>query len=95
MYSIMLFWDYIIEYFPHFVKKKLQERRAEMLETVKKFCEKQKVTVEQFERVIGVSANYLYKLDKHKPGIKIARKLAVVLEIPLESVFDLCGTDDE
>lgn len=66
-----------------------------MLETVKKFCEKQKVTVEQFERVIGVSANYLYKLDKHKPGIKIARKLAVVLEIPLESVFDLCGTDDE
>lgn len=66
-----------------------------MLDTVKNYCDKQKVTVEQFERVIGVSANYLYKLDKHKPGIKIARKLSVILEIPLEEVFDLCGGEGE
>lgn len=66
-----------------------------MLETVKRYCEKQKTTVEHFERVLNISSNYLYKLDKHKPGIKIARKLSVILEIPLEKVFDLCGTDDE
>lgn len=66
-----------------------------MLETVKAFCEKQEVTVAQFEKVLKVSANYLYKLDKHKPGIKIARKLSVILEIPLEKVFDLCGKEDE
>ena len=66
-----------------------------LLDTVKEFCEKQSVTVEQFERVLKVSANYLYKLGKHKPGIKIARKLSVILEIPLEEVFDLCGDDDE
>lgn len=64
-----------------------------LLETVKKFCEKQDVTVEQFERVLNVSANYLYKLGKHKPGIKIARKLSVILEIPLEDVFDLCDEE--
>ena len=50
-----------------------------LLDTVKEFCEKQSVTVEQFERVLKVSANYLYKLGKHKPGIKIARKLSVIL----------------
>lgn len=66
-----------------------------MLETVKRYCEKQKTTVEHFEKVIGVSANYLYKLDKHKPGIKIAKKLSVILEIPLEEVFDLCGGEME
>ena len=65
-----------------------------MLETVKEYCAKQKVTVEQFERVLNVSSNYMYKLDKHKPGIKIARKLAVILEIPLEEVFDLCGKSE-
>ena len=64
-----------------------------MLNTVKRFCEKQKVTVDQFERVLDISPNYLYKLDKHKPGIKIAKKLSVILEIPLEEVFDLCGGD--
>lgn len=66
-----------------------------MLETVKAYCEKQKTTVEHFERVLNISSNYLYKLDKHKPGIKIARKLSVILDIPLEKVFDLCGKDDE
>lgn len=66
-----------------------------MLETVKEYCAKQKVTVEQFERVLNVSSNYMYKLDKHKPGIKIARKLSVILEKPLEEIFDLCGTNDE
>lgn len=66
-----------------------------MLETVKEFCTKQKVTVEQFEKVLNVSSNYMYKLDKHKPGIKIAKKLSVILEIPLEKVFDLCGKNDE
>lgn len=66
-----------------------------LLETVKKYCEKQEVTVEQFEKVLNVSANYLYKLGKHKPGIKIARKLSVILEIPLEEVFDLCGKEGE
>lgn len=66
-----------------------------MLQTVKKYCEKQEVTVEQFERVLNISSNYLYKLDKHKPGIKIAKKLSVILEIPLEKVFDLCGGEKE
>ena len=66
-----------------------------MLETVKRYCEKQNTTVEHFERVLNISSNYLYKLDKHKPGIKIARKLSVILEIPLEEVFDLCGKGDE
>ena len=66
-----------------------------MLKTVKEYCEKQDVTVEQFERVLNISSNYLYKLDKHKPGIKIARKLSVILEIPLEEVFDLCGGEKE
>ena len=66
-----------------------------MLETVKAFCKEQEVTVEQFEKVLNISSNYLYKLDKHKPGIKIARKLSVILEIPLEKVFDLCGGEDE
>lgn len=66
-----------------------------MLETVKRYCEKQKTTVEHFEKVLNISSNYLYKLDKHKPGIKIARKLSVILEIPLEEVFDLCGKGDE
>lgn len=66
-----------------------------MLETVKEFCKEQDVTVEQFEKVLKISSNYLYKLDKHKPGIKIAKKLSVILEIPLEEVFDLCGKNDE
>lgn len=66
-----------------------------MLETVKAFCKEQEVTVEQFERVLKISPNYLYKLDKHKPGIKIARKLSVILEIPLEEVFDRCGGEKE
>lgn len=66
-----------------------------MLETVKAYCERQGVTVAQFEKVLDVSDNYLYKLDKHKPGIKIAKKLSVILGIPLEEVFDLCGKSDE
>lgn len=66
-----------------------------LLETVKKFCAERGITVEQFEKAIGVSANYLYKLGKHKPGIKIAKKLSVLLEIPLEEVFDLCGDENE
>lgn len=66
-----------------------------MLETVKEYCKKQNTTVEHFERVLNISSNYLYRLDKHKPGIKIAKKLSVILEIPLEKVFDLCGESDE
>lgn len=66
-----------------------------MLEKVKEFCKEQDTTVEHFEKVLKISSNYLYRLDKHKPGIKIARKLAVILEIPLEEVFDLCGTSDD
>lgn len=66
-----------------------------LLDTIKEFCKRQNTTVEHFERVIGVSANYLYKLGKHKPGIKIARKLSVILEIPLEEVFNLCGDEND
>lgn len=63
-----------------------------MLENkIRDFCEKQEVTIEQFERVLCVSPGYIYKLKGHTPGAKIAKKLAVILEISLEDVFEMCG----
>ena len=59
-----------------------------MFEKIKKFCEERSVTIEQFERIIGVSAGYTYKLKNHTPSAKIARKIAVLLEVSIEDLFD-------
>ena len=60
-----------------------------MLERIKAFCEKQGVTIEQFEKVIDVSPGYVYKLGKgHKPGMKILRKIVVLLETTVEEFAD-------
>lgn len=81
------FRDLIVEYFPHPVKKRLQ-KGAFMFEKIKQFCEERSVTIEQFERIIGVSAGYTYKLKNHTPSVKIAKKIAVLLEMSLEDLFE-------
>lgn len=60
-----------------------------MFEAIKQFCAERNVTIEQFERLIGVSAGYTYKLQKHKPNYKIAKKIAVLLDVSVEELFDL------
>ena len=59
-----------------------------MFERIKKFCEERSVTIEQFERIIGVSAGYTYKLKNHTPSVKIAKKIAVLLDTSLEDLFN-------
>ena len=59
-----------------------------MLEKIKAFCEKQDITIEQFEKAINVSPGYVYKLSKgHKPGMKILRKIVALLETTID---DFC-----
>ena len=56
-----------------------------MLEKIRKFCDEQELTIEQFEKAIGVSPGYVYKLSKgHKPGMKILRKIVVLLDTTIE-----------
>lgn len=60
-----------------------------MFERIKRFCDKQNVTIEQFERVIKVSPGYTYKLKRgHKPSYKVARKIAVLLETTIEDFVE-------
>lgn len=60
-----------------------------MFDKIKSFCEKREVTIENFEKVIGVSPGYVYKLKDHQPGMTIARKLAVILGMTLEEIHEL------
>lgn len=60
-----------------------------MFERIKEFCEDVGITIEQFERVIKVSAGYTYKLKKdHKPSYKVARKIAVLLDTTIEDFVE-------
>ncbi len=60
-----------------------------MFEKIKRFCEKQNITIEQFERAIGVSAGYVYKLQgKHKPSYKVAKKIATLLDMSIEEFVE-------
>lgn len=78
----------ILEYFPHSVKKILQKGVC-MFEKIQKFCEEQKLTIEQFEKAIGVSPGYTYKLKgKHKPSYKVAKKIATLLDMSIEEFVE-------
>lgn len=66
-----------------------------MYEKIKDFCDKQGITIEQFEKAIGVSAGYIYRLKDHQPGYKIARKLSVLLGMSLEEVHELCKLENK
>ena len=60
-----------------------------MFEKIQSYCEKQKITIEQFERAIGVSPGYVYKLRKgHKPSYKVAKKISTLLEMSIERFVD-------
>lgn len=60
-----------------------------MLEKIKAFCDKQGITIEQFEKAIDVSPGYVYKLGKgHKPGMKILRKIVALLETTIEDFYE-------
>lgn len=65
-----------------------------MFEQIQQFCEKQKITIEQFERAIAVSPGYVYKLKgKHKPSYKVAKKIATLLDKSIEDFVE--GMVDE
>ncbi len=60
-----------------------------MFEQIQEFCDKQKITIEQFEKAIGVSPGYTYKLKgKHKPSYKVAKKIATLLEKSIEEFVE-------
>lgn len=61
-----------------------------MVEKIKEFCADHngyKCTIDEFERVLGLSKNYVYRLDKHQPSAKIAKKIAAVLETTVEELI--------
>lgn len=65
-----------------------------MFEQIQKFCEKQKITIEQFEKAIAVSPGYVYKLKRnHKPSYKVAKKIATLLDKSIEEFVE--GDGDE
>lgn len=60
-----------------------------MFEKIKRFCEKQNITIEQFERAIGVSPGYVYKLKgRHTPSFKVAKKIAALLDATIEEFVE-------
>lgn len=60
-----------------------------MFEQIKEFCEERSITIEQFERIIGVSPGYVYKLRRgHKPSYAIAKKIAVLLNKSIEDFVE-------
>lgn len=60
-----------------------------MFEQIKKFCEEQGITIEQFEKAIDVSPGYTYKLKgKHKPSYKVAKKISVLLGKSIEEFVE-------
>lgn len=58
-----------------------------MIEKIRAYCQEHKCTIEEFERVLGLSKNYVYRLDKHSPSAKVANKIAVVLETTVEKLL--------
>lgn len=61
-----------------------------MVEKIKAYCTKRagrECTIDEFERVLGLSKNYVYRLDKHQPSAKIAKKIAVVLDTTVEDLL--------
>lgn len=62
-----------------------------MYEKIKAFCDEKKISVETFERLIDSSHGYIGKLRTSKPGVKMAVRIAQVMGITVEELFD--GTD--
>lgn len=61
-----------------------------MVEKIKEYCtsrEGRECTIDEFERVLGLSKNYVYRLDKHQPSAKVARKIAVILDTTVEELL--------
>lgn len=58
-----------------------------MVDKIKEYCKERNCTIEEFERVLGLSNNYVYKLNKHSPSAKVANKIAVVLETTVEKLL--------
>lgn len=86
--QMIIFGNIIVEYFPHSVKKFLQ-KGVRMFEQIQRFCETQDLTIEQFERAIGVSPGYVYKLKgKHKPSYRVAKKIATLLDKSIEEFVE-------
>ena len=85
---MVIFGNIIVEYFPHSVKKFLR-KGVRMFEQIQRFCETQDLTIEQFERAIGVSPGYVYKLKgKHKPSYRVAKKIATLLDKSIEEFVE-------
>lgn len=60
-----------------------------MVEKIKDYCAglKRPCTIDEFERVLGLGKNTVYKLDKHQPSAKTARKIAIVLDTTVEDLM--------
>lgn len=59
-----------------------------MYEKIKEFCDRADISVSAFERVCGASHGYMDKLKKSKPGVKMAVRIAQVMGITVEELFD-------
>ena len=59
-----------------------------MVERIKAYCAERKCTIDEFERVLALSKNYVYKLDSNVPNAKTARKIAVVLGTSVEELLE-------
>lgn len=60
-----------------------------MYEKIKAFCEENKISIAQFERICDLGNGYILKLPSIKsPSLKKAKRIAEVMGIPLEELLD-------
>ena len=58
-----------------------------MVEIIRNICKKRKIHISKLEQDLGFSRGYIYKLDKSKPSISNAKKIADYLSINLSDLF--------
>ena len=59
-----------------------------MYEFIKAFCDEKGLSIEQFENLIGVSENYVYKLKYGNPGAKLVVRMSQVMNVPVEVIME-------